>query len=77
MGTHLDVMSTILHDSIGRAIGTAQLTQLVKHLHPFVEQVDRRLEFALPTSRPFLVELSPVLRPCLAPALIAEIPLIL
>lgn len=43
IGTHLDVMATILHDGIGRAIGTAQQTQLVKHLHPFVGQVDRRL----------------------------------
>lgn len=70
-------MATVLHNSVGRPVRLAQLTEVVDHLHPLVPQVDRRLHFSRAAIRPILVDLSPVLRPRLTSAHVAELLLIL
>lgn len=72
-----DVVTAVLDDGHGRAIGAAEMTQVRENPHSFVREIDGRLHVAIAAGNPFLVDLSPVFRSQLAPGHVAELLLIL
>lgn len=72
-----DVVTAVLDDGHGRAIGAAEMSQVRENPHSFVREIDGRLHVAIAAGNPFLVDLSPVFRSQLAPGHVAELLLIL
>lgn len=72
-----DVVTAVLDDGHGRAIGAAEMTQVRENPHSFVREIDGGLHVAIAAGNPVLVDLSPVFRSQLAPGHVAELLLIL
>lgn len=77
MHVYHDVMASVPQPGVCGLVAPLQPAETRHHLHPLVDQVDRRLHRPVLAHRPLRAQVPPPLGPVVAPHLIAELTLIL